>query len=89
MQSNGVIILNDVSSEGMRALIEYTYTSRVTLSLTNIENVLSAASHLQFLDVIEACSSYLEEQMNIDNCVDVATIAETYSLNSLKKKLLF
>ena len=36
-------------------------------------------------DVVQACSDYLEEQIIVDNCVDLATIAETYSLWQLSK----
>ena len=71
----------------MHHLLEYAYTSRLDLSLENIQDVLSAASHVQMIDVINACSSFLEEQMDLDNCVDVATIAETYSLWQLRKKV--
>ncbi|XP_076358092.1 kelch-like protein 26 [Tachypleus tridentatus] len=81
------ISLNGVSAEGMKYVLDYVYTSRLALSLANIQDVLSAASHLQLLAVVEACSSYLQKQLDIENCVDVATIAETYSLRQLKKRV--
>ncbi|GIX76485.1 kelch-like protein 26 [Caerostris extrusa] len=79
------ICLNGVTAEGMRYLLEYAYTSKLGLSLANIQDVLSAASHVQLIAVVEACSSYLKEQLDLDNCVDVATIAEIYSLHKLLK----
>ncbi|RWS29825.1 kelch-like protein 26 [Leptotrombidium deliense] len=82
-----VISLNGVSSQGMSALIEYAYTARVTLNLTNVEIILAAASYLQFLDVIEVCSAFLEQQINIENCVDIAFVAEMFSLLRLRKKV--
>lgn len=81
------ICLNGVTAEGMSCLINYAYTSKLALNLSNCQDILSAANHLQFLDVVEACSAYLQEQMSLDNCVDIATIAETFSLHSLKKKV--
>lgn len=81
------ICLNGVTAEGMRYLLEYAYTSRLALSLANIQDVLSAANHVQLLAVVEACSSYLQEQLDLDNCVDVATIAEMYSLQQLRKEV--
>lgn len=81
------ICLNGVSAEGMKYLLDYAYTSKLALSLSNIQDVLSAASHVQLLAVIEACSSYLEEQLDIDNCIDIAALAETYSLRTLRKKV--
>lgn len=38
-------------------------------------------------DVVQACSDYLEDQIIVDNCVDLATIAETYSLWQLSKRV--
>ncbi|BES95692.1 BTB And C-terminal Kelch [Nesidiocoris tenuis] len=78
------ICLNGVSAAGMRLLLEYAYTSRLALNLANVQDVLSAASHIQLDAVVEACSNYLQSQLDLDNCVDIATISETYSLKQLR-----
>lgn len=51
----------------------------------NIHDVLRAASHLQMLPVVSACADYLHSQLDVDNCVDVLTLAETYALLPLQK----
>lgn len=81
------IRLNGVTAEGIRLLLDYAYTSRLGLNLANIQDVLSAASHVQMVAVVEACSSYLQAQLDLENCVDIVTIAETYSLNQLRNKV--
>ncbi|XP_070001446.1 kelch-like protein 26 [Penaeus vannamei] len=81
------ICLNGVSAAGLQCLLEYAYTSRLCLNLANIQDVLSAAAHVQVLTVVEACSNYLQAQLDLDNCVDIATIAETYSLHGLRKRV--
>jgi len=78
------ICLNGVSARGMRLLLEYAYTSRLALNLANVQDVLSAASHIQLVAVVEACSNYLQAQLDLENCVDIATISETYSLKQLR-----
>lgn len=78
------ICLNGVSAAGMRLLLEYAYTSRLALTLANVQDVLSAASHVQLVAVVEACSNFLKSQLDIENCVDIATISETYSLKGLR-----
>ncbi|KAL1132347.1 hypothetical protein AAG570_010303 [Ranatra chinensis] len=78
------ICLNGVSAAGMRLLLDYAYTSRLALNLANVQDVLSAASHIQLVAVVEACSNYLQSQLDIENCVDIATISETYSLSQLR-----
>ncbi|XP_064467477.1 kelch-like protein 26 [Ornithodoros turicata] len=81
------ICLNGVSAQGLRSLLDYAYTSKLALSLANIQDVLSTANHVGLTPVVEACSSYLQEQLDLENCVDVATIAETYSLRRLRKRV--
>jgi len=72
---------------GFSLLLEYAYTARLSLNLANIQDVLSAATHVQMVNVIFACTDYLQSQIDLDNCVDIATIAETYSLKSLKAQV--
>lgn len=81
------ICLKGISAQGLHSLLDYAYTSKLALSLVNIQDVLSTASHIGLTPVVEACSSYLQDQLDLENCVDVATIAETYSLRRLRKRV--
>lgn len=54
------IRLNGVTAAGIRLLLDYAYTSRLALTLDNIQDILSAASHVQVVAVVEACSNYLQ-----------------------------
>ncbi|KAJ8959808.1 hypothetical protein NQ318_011540 [Aromia moschata] len=81
------ICLNGITAKGFHQLLEYAYTTRLALNLANVQDVLEAASHVQMVAVIQACSSYLQSQIDIENCVDIATIAETYSLAQLRMKV--
>ena len=40
-------IYTGVSAAGVKFLLDYVYTSKLALSLANVQDVLSAASHLQ------------------------------------------
>ncbi|KAL3268587.1 hypothetical protein HHI36_007695 [Cryptolaemus montrouzieri] len=81
------IHLNGMSAKGFLLVLEYAYTCKITLNLANVQDVLEAASHVQMLALIQTCSNYLEAEIDIDNCVDIATIAETYSLGVLKMEV--
>ncbi|KAK2145290.1 hypothetical protein LSH36_690g04040 [Paralvinella palmiformis] len=80
-----VICLNGVSAIGVGLLIEYAYTSRLDLDHGNVQDVLGAASHLQIQPLVEACSRYLEHHLDLENCVDILNIADTYSLAHLQQ----
>ena len=111
------IHLYGVSPVGLGIILNYIYTSKLLLSLANIQPVLSAASQLQmikvrsllldnvfgnmhshngiilfiyvymysFFQIVNVCSSYLEDQLDLENCVDVMTLAETFSLIRLRR----
>ena len=55
------------------------------LTVENVEEVLSAATHLQVSDAVELCSKYIESYITIDNCVDVINLAELYSLGGTNR----
>ncbi|RZF35453.1 hypothetical protein LSTR_LSTR013111 [Laodelphax striatellus] len=78
------ICVGGVPAAGMRLLLDYAYSSRLSLNLDNIQDVLAAASHIQVVAVVEACSNYLQTQLDLENCVDIATLSETYSLEGLR-----
>ena len=61
----------------LRQVIEYAYTSEISCSENNIEELIEAASYLQADDVITECDAYLEKIVNKDN-----------SLNSLLLEVL-
>ncbi|KAG1681677.1 Kelch-like protein 13 [Nymphon striatum] len=79
------IYLNGISREGLRYILDFVYTSSLKLSLCNIQDVLSAASHVQLTSVIDICCQFLRSKLDLENCVDIAIISETYSLYQLKK----
>ena len=44
-----LLVNTGVSAAGVKFLLDYVYTSKLALSLANVQDVLSAASHLQVL----------------------------------------
>lgn len=63
------IKLNGVTAAGIKLLLDYAYTSRLALTLDNIQDILSAASHVQVVALVEACSSYLQVKDKIKNFI--------------------
>lgn len=80
------IKLNGINAHGMELLLEYAYTSKLELDRNNVQDVLSVSTHIQMKAAIDACSHFLESQIDLDNCVAIAALADLYSLEPLKKK---
>ncbi|KAJ6643121.1 Kelch-like protein 26 [Pseudolycoriella hygida] len=76
----------EVSARGMELILNYAYTSKIELDSDNILDVLSAASYVQIDAVVEACTNFLTSHLDLENCVDLATISETFCLEKLRQK---
>ncbi|KAK7474845.1 hypothetical protein BaRGS_00033917 [Batillaria attramentaria] len=79
------IVLNGVTAEGMAQLIDFAYTSKLNINKDNVVAVLSGATHVQILPAVAACESYLCANLCLDNCLEVAKMAELYCLNRLQQ----
>jgi len=45
-----------VTATGLRAVIEYTYTGKIVINDSNLEDIFYAADHLQFDEISTFCS---------------------------------
>lgn len=81
------IKLNGVTAKGFQILLDYFYTSQIELTPSNVQDILSTASHIQVQTVVYACASFLLNQIDLENCVDITNIAENYSLTHLKNQV--
>ncbi|XP_035686415.1 kelch-like protein 9 [Branchiostoma floridae] len=80
--SQDVVDLNGISATGLRPLLDYIYTSSITLTSDNAEAVLHTAHQLQ-IDVMDFCSQFLCEEVDEENCFDMLALAEMYNLPNL------
>ncbi|XP_033102918.1 zinc finger protein 480-like [Anneissia japonica] len=81
-----VLELSNINLTGFQLFLDFAYTSRLSLSMEVVQDVLSAAVVLKASSVMEACCEFLKSQLTADNCVDVITIAETYGLAEIKRQ---
>ncbi|XP_069582882.1 kelch-like protein 31 [Ranitomeya imitator] len=77
--------LNDLSPLGLATVITYAYTGKFTLSLYTIGSTISSAISLQINSLVNMCCDFLMQEINVENCMYVANIAETYGLKSTKE----
>ncbi|XP_024059386.1 kelch-like protein 31 [Terrapene carolina triunguis] len=76
--------LNDVSPLGLTTVITYAYTGKLNLSLYTIGSTISTASRLQMRALLNMCSDFLIQEINVENCMYIANISGTYNLNQTK-----
>nr|CAD7196741.1 unnamed protein product [Timema douglasi] len=81
-----MVAVNGVEPAMMGLLLEYAYTSTVTITRSNVQSLLSAANLLQVLPVRDAACLYLERHMDSTNCVGIHCFAETHACTDLQLK---
>lgn len=53
------IKLHGVSKVGLRKIIDFIYTAKLSLNMDNLQDTLEAASFLQILPVLDFCKVFL------------------------------
>ncbi|VDK43968.1 unnamed protein product [Cylicostephanus goldi] len=73
----------NVTQEGLHAVLGSLYHNQIELDLDNAEGVLSAASVLQLESVLERCGDAMAENLSVDNALRYLNLAEMYGLPQL------
>ncbi|KAK1806024.1 hypothetical protein P4O66_013066 [Electrophorus voltai] len=82
-----IIELKGLSARGLKHIIDFAYSSEVTLDLDCIQDVLGAAVFLQMVPVVELCEEFLKSAMSVETCLNIGQMATTFSLSSLKESV--
>ncbi|KAL7865749.1 hypothetical protein SRHO_G00109960 [Serrasalmus rhombeus] len=78
------IKLHGVSTTGLKNIIEFIYTSHLSLNLSTLQDTLEAASFLQVLPVLNFCNQLLSSEVTIENCAEVERIASDLLLEDVQ-----
>lgn len=76
--------IKGLDSRTMQTLLEYTYTSKILLTHSNVQKILEAASQFQFLRVVDACSGFLSKSLHLESCIGILNLAESHALPALQ-----
>ncbi|KAL7865478.1 hypothetical protein SRHO_G00107250 [Serrasalmus rhombeus] len=87
-RSNGIISLPSVDGDILSALVNYVYTSKVSITQANVQSLLEAADLLQFSSVKKACEEFLIRCLDVDNCLGMHSFAELHVCPVLEHEAL-
>lgn len=76
--------LREVTLSGIRPLIDFAYTGKIHLSLTNVSEILAAATFLQITSAIKLCSTFLQSRMTFDNADQLVNLGCNHGLTELR-----
>jgi hypothetical protein len=70
------IVIQEIDEETLQLLVNYCYLGVININEDNVEKILSSACRFQMLNVILACSSFLEKQLHFSNAIGFTVFAE-------------
>lgn len=70
----------------LQRLIQFAYTGEIVINERNVCELLPAAVMLQMHHVVNACCSYLEQQLHPSNCIGILAFAHAYGCMELTKR---
>ncbi|KAM9324305.1 kelch-like protein 9 [Gastrophryne carolinensis] len=83
---NGNVKLKDVRAKGLRNVLDFIYSNKLSLTLTNVEETLKAAKVLMVREAEKLCFQFLEDRLNQGTCVAILNIVKKHSPKELKEK---
>lgn len=79
------IPLGGVSGAILGQLIDFCYTHQITVDMSNVEDLLAAASLFQIVDLVDVCERTFLKAMDTTNVFKILAFAHQYELNALKQ----
>ncbi|XP_030306539.1 kelch-like protein 8 isoform X2 [Calypte anna] len=74
-----LIEIRDFDGDAMEDLVKFAYSSRLTLTVDNVQPLLYAACILQVELVAKACCEYMKLHFHPSNCLAVRAFAESHN----------
>ncbi len=84
--SQARVDLKGIASEVIECVVDYIYTGTITITMELVLPLMQAASMLHYGRLFEACSTFLQEQLNPENCLSMIRLSEILHCESLKER---
>ncbi|CAH0394185.1 unnamed protein product [Bemisia tabaci] len=86
MFSNGLaeefknkIEMHSLSESILSLIIEFMYSGTITITETNIQELMVAADMLEVSEIVEGCAQFLKDQLHVSNAIGIYRFAETHN----------
>lgn len=68
-----------ISEETFQTILDYIYTSNISLCDENIQDMLQASDLLLLIDLKALCCEYIEQCISPQNCIGIREFSALYS----------
>ncbi|XP_068227244.1 kelch-like protein diablo isoform X2 [Palaemon carinicauda] len=75
--------IHDIDEHAVDLLVNFCYTSEITVQESNVQTLLPAACLLQMQEIQDVCCEFLKQQLHPSNCLGIRAFADTHSCREL------
>ncbi|XP_078683435.1 kelch-like protein 24 [Branchiostoma floridae x Branchiostoma belcheri] len=79
------VTIHEVSTNTLQLLVDYAYTSKVTITDDNAVKLLEGANFFQIQPVRDACAKHISDNLTANNCLQMAHMGSMLSCPDLEK----
>lgn len=83
--SRNILKVKGMSYKTLSTLIDYIYSSHISVSKDNVVDVITGAKILQIPCAVQAAMDSMSEQITAESCYEILTIAKKQRLSELKE----
>ena len=79
------ITMHSIDPSAMESLVNFAYSGRITISTSNVQNLMLGANFLQLSRVRDACADFLQTRLSPMNVIGIRQFAESLGCLALVK----
>lgn len=76
------------SAEIFKQFVHYMYTGTIVINKANVNELLKLAHRLEIDRLKLRCSEYLEQRIDLNNCLNLKNLADKYGITELSKQTI-
>ncbi|XP_045102312.1 kelch-like protein diablo isoform X2 [Portunus trituberculatus] len=75
--------IRDIDEDAVDLLVNFCYTSEITIEESNVQTLLPAACLLHLQEIQDVCCEFLKQQLHPSNCLGIRAFADTHACRDL------
>ncbi|RNA28161.1 Kelch 2 [Brachionus plicatilis] len=80
---HGKVFIENMSPWTMKRLLDFIYTAKIEISYENVIELFNAAVLFQLSKLVDKCISYVKQNVDLSNCVEIYLFASMHGLTDL------
>lgn len=80
--------LKNVQGDILKQLVAFCYSGLINLTESNVEALVQAATEFQLNDIVQVCSEFLIDRLDVENSVGFFLFSDRYELKELNTRAI-